>query len=140
VFALRPRAANRRSEKLAWAHLCAALLALHRERRGDRRAAGRTAVTQLSSAGRTCAGEIGLAVEEVALGVAAAEAEGHPVAERLPPLLLYPVPLRLRHRIATVVPLGVWQREHRGREADAFRDSARPESSLEDSGLAQWLE
>ena len=137
---LLPGAPDRRPEELGWAHLCAALLALHCERRRDRSAAGRTTVTQLSSTGWADAREIGLALEEVALGVAAAKAEGHPVAERLPPLLLNPVALRLGHRIATVVPLGAWQREHRGREADAFRNSARPESALADCGLAQWLE
>ena len=46
---------------------------------------------------RALSRKLGLALEEVALRVPAAEAEGNPVAERLPPLLLDPVALGLRH-------------------------------------------
>ena len=56
--------------------------------------AGRAAVTHLTGARRAGRRQRRLGVVEVALGVPAAEADGHPVAEGLAPLL--PEPLRRR--------------------------------------------
>lgn len=44
-----------------------------------------------AAAGRTGGGQLGLVLLEPALGAAAVEAEGGPVAEHLPALLTHPV-------------------------------------------------
>src|SRR5262249_19352286 len=84
-------------EELRRPHRRAALVALDRERGRDRRIALGTAVAQLASAVGALRGKVGLVVEEVPLREAAAKAERHPVAERLPSLLLDPVALRRSH-------------------------------------------
>ena len=55
-------------------------------------------MTELAAALGTGSGQLRFVLEEVAQRVTAGEAEGNPVAERLPALLLDPVPLLLGHR------------------------------------------
>ncbi len=59
-------------------------------------------MSELAPALRARGGQLALVLEEVALGVTARQAEGDPVPERLPTLLLDPVAFRLRHYEATV--------------------------------------
>ncbi len=68
-----------------------AFLACDREGGRDRRVAGRAADAQLAAASRAGGGELGLVLGEVALDVAAAEAERGPVAEGPAALLSEPV-------------------------------------------------
>ena len=64
---------------------------LDRERGREARTAGRTAAAHLASAGGASRRHLGFRLLEVALRVAAGEAERDPVAERLAPLLAEPV-------------------------------------------------
>jgi hypothetical protein len=89
---LLPRSADGRAEKLRVAQGRATFLALDRERRGDRRRARRAPVPKQAAALRTGGRKLRLVVEEIAQRVPAGEAERDPVAERLAPLLLDPVP------------------------------------------------
>ncbi len=95
---LLPRSADARAEELGVADRRAALLALHRESGGDRGVAVGAAMSQLPTALRARRGQAVFVLEEVAQGVSADQAESDPVAERLPPLLLDPVPSCARHR------------------------------------------
>ena len=84
---------------------------------GNRAPALRAAVPRLAAALRARRRQLRLELEEVPLDGAAAETERDPVAERLAPLLLDPVPLRLpllRHD----ANLARRQRVERDREGD----------------------
>ena len=71
-------------------------LAFDCERRREASVAGRTAGEQLAAAGRAGGGQLVLRLLEVPLSGAAAQADGHPVAEHLAALLTQPVG-RLAH-------------------------------------------
>ena len=93
---LATRLADRRAEELGAAHLGVALLARDGEGGRDRRSARGAAVRSSPPHCGHARRELVLVLEEVALRVAACEAERHPVAERLSAFLLDPVALRLR--------------------------------------------
>ena len=69
----------------------AALLALHGEDRAEGRAAGRTAVEGHAAARGAALRKLRLEILEPALGRAAVEADGGPVAEHLAAFLTQPV-------------------------------------------------
>ena len=85
--------ANRRPEELRRPDLLVALLAAHRERRRDRSRARRAAAAERTAALGAVGRQLVLELEEIALHVTADETESDPVAERLAPLLLDPIPL-----------------------------------------------
>src|SRR5437867_13205940 len=78
-------------ELLGRAQRLAARLARDRERRAEAGVTVWTAGANLAAALRTCHRQLRLELLEVALNEPAAEAERHPVAERLAPLLTQPV-------------------------------------------------
>ena len=67
------------------------MLAIHCEGRRETGIAGGTARKQLAAAGRAGGRQLVLRLLEVPLGGAAAQADGHPVAEHLAALLAQPV-------------------------------------------------
>src|SRR6185436_8635475 len=90
------RPSDRHAELLVRPKRGPALLALHRERRRERRAAGLAARAHLAAALRARGGKLGLPFVEVPLREAAAETDRDPVAEHLAALLAEPV-RRLAH-------------------------------------------
>ena len=90
-------AADLRSEQLGITQLRPAGLAVDREDRAERRVARGTAAQHRAAALRALLRNVGLEVVEPATSRAAAETEGHPVAEHLAALLAQPV-RRLSHR------------------------------------------
>ena len=97
-------AADLDAEVLRRAQLCAALLALHRERGSEAGTAARALRTKLAAALRTAGRKLPDELLEVPLHEAAAEAERHPVAERLAPFFLQPVP-RSPHEATVARPI-----------------------------------
>jgi hypothetical protein len=92
------------AELLGRPQLGAALFALDRERGGKARAAAGTLRSQLAAALRALGGQLVHVLLEVTLHEAAAEAERDPIAERLAPLLLQPVP-RSPHEATVARPI-----------------------------------
>src|ERR671923_620995 len=82
---------DRAAELLRRTHCRTAPLALDGEDGGKARAAFGTARSHLAAASRARRRELGLVLGEVPLRVAAGEAEGDPVAERLATLLAQPI-------------------------------------------------
>ena len=89
--------ADSSAEELPPANLGSTLLALDGEGGRDWGRAGGTTVPELAPTLRAGGRKLALALEEVALRVAACETECDPVTERLPTLLLDPVAFGLRH-------------------------------------------